>query len=181
MKTAISIPDRSFKSPSVWRKSCASRGVTSPISPHRSTPCVKKSTRDLILSSPKRHGASSNVPSRQTRMSKQPGRRRLSSELSLESRPAPNGARPAPGSGRQVLPTQISRVRYQIRIDEAPASIILRASPAKREGSGRADLSFPQILWVAEAPRRMTSGAVVQKSGLVDLRPKAWLPVVSPS
>ena len=30
--------------------------------------------------------------------------------------------------------------------------------PCEREGSGRADLSFPQILWVAEAPRRMTSG-----------------------
>src|SRR5262249_51871318 len=28
----------------------------------------------------------------------------------------------------------------------------------EREGSGRADLSVPQILWVAEAPRRMTSG-----------------------
>ena len=27
----------------------------------------------------------------------------------------------------------------------------------EREGSGRADLSCPQILWVAEAPRRMTS------------------------
>ena len=30
--------------------------------------------------------------------------------------------------------------------------------PCEREGSGRADLSVPQILWVAEAPRRMTSG-----------------------
>src|SRR5436309_11762221 len=31
--------------------------------------------------------------------------------------------------------------------------------PCEREGSGRADLSVPQILWVAEAPRRMTSGS----------------------
>ena len=29
----------------------------------------------------------------------------------------------------------------------------------EREGSGRADLSVPQILWVAAAPRRMTSGS----------------------
>ena len=28
--------------------------------------------------------------------------------------------------------------------------------PCEPEGSGRADLSCPQILWVAEAPRRMT-------------------------
>src|SRR6185369_15391207 len=28
--------------------------------------------------------------------------------------------------------------------------------PGEREGSGRADLACPQILWVARAPRRMT-------------------------
>ena len=36
--------------------------------------------------------------------------------------------------------------------------------PCEREGSGRADPSVPQILWVAEAPRRMTSGTVAPNS-----------------
>src|SRR5947209_6278833 len=41
--------------------------------------------------------------------------------------------------------------------------------PCEREGSGRADLSFPQILWVAEAPRRMTSGGLGETSEVVVL------------
>jgi amino acid adenylation domain-containing protein len=40
----------------------------------------------------------------------------------------------------------------------------------EREGSGRADLSIPQILWVAEAPRRMTLRGLGAENPAAELR-----------
>ncbi len=59
--------------------------------------------------------------------------------------PLPAPPSPAPGEGRQAEATAGPESHPEGELCE-------------REGSGRADLSFPQILWVAEAPRRMTGG-----------------------
>jgi len=45
----------------------------------------------------------------------------------------------------------------------------------EREGSGRADLPVPQILWVAKAPRRMTLGSRIALAALLVTAGLAWL------
>src|SRR6185369_16072924 len=77
----------------------------------------------------------------------------VAAEVTAPSPPAPLPAPPAPSPGEGRPAGAIHNEAQREAQRRHP-----EGEPCEPEGSGRADLSFPQILWVAKAPRRMTEG-----------------------